>query len=579
MLQFVRKENWPESVQGDNRVIVRAIEPVPEAFDVDLPVPCGCSLFPRFRCGQVSEWACKVKTLALGSVKSMSGQTLQWYAGICIEALILYQKKIASIQAMKSSKKQLSSISAKIHTPEAGYYAFVAFFIILFFTGGGARDDILSLVLLRPLAVLFCAYALTVRAPEQWKGRMFPLCIIGALLSLMVLQLICLPPSVWTALPGHQIFADIADIAGIEQPWRPLTLSPSRTLNSLLSLAVPIAAIMLYLNLDWKYRRRAVVTIIVLCAISALWAIFQLAGTGRGPLYTYRITNLGTGVGLFANRNHQAIMLASAIAMFGWYAGSLKPNVKQAMLKYYASLATILVFVPLIFVTGSRAGLLLMGPALILALFFIYFGSYNDDRAQGRNRPVRRKTSRISGRKLILAAGVGTIVAIAVASVVLSRSEAFDRLLGVSDVEELRVQLLPTFFTMLTDFFPWGSGFGSFEYVYKIYEPQDLLSPSYLNQAHNDWLQFPMEGGVPALLIVICALFWFALRLYALAKNWRTNDPEKYRALMCAAVISFFLAASIGDYPLRVPSIMAICSVLVCLLDDSIRTIQRRVAK
>ncbi|CAN0569157.1 unnamed protein product, partial [Laminaria digitata] len=185
---------------------------------------------------------------------------------------------------MKSAKRKPGKITDRFSAPAARFYAFVAFFVIVFFTGGGSRDDIQSLLVLRPLAILFCAYALTVKAPEQWKGRMFPLYIAGALLALMVLQLIPLPPSVWTALPGRQIFADIADIAGIEQPWRPLTLSPSKTLNSLFSLAVPIAAIMLYLNLDREYRRRAVPVLIVLCSISALWAIFQVIGPARGPL-------------------------------------------------------------------------------------------------------------------------------------------------------------------------------------------------------------------------------------------------------------------------------------------------------
>ena len=119
---------------------------------------------------------------------------------------------------MKLLRKPLDAIARKLSAPESRFYAFVAFFVIMFFTGGGSRDDVQSLLLLRPLAVLFCAYALTVGTPEQLKWRMFPLYITGALLLLMALQLIPLPPSIWTELPGRQIFADIANIAGIEQP-------------------------------------------------------------------------------------------------------------------------------------------------------------------------------------------------------------------------------------------------------------------------------------------------------------------------------------------------------------------------
>ncbi|WP_281365416.1 O-antigen ligase family protein [Parasphingorhabdus flavimaris] len=262
--------------------------------------------------------------------------------------------------------------------------------------------------------------------------------------------------------------------------------------------------------------------------------------------------------------------------MLGWYAGSLKPHVRQAVLKFYASVATILVFVPLIFITGSRAGLLLMMPALVLALCLIYFGGYYPGKTARKRRPSSSKFSLPSGRRLMLVIGIITISGMAIASVLLSRSLAFDRLFSGGDVEELRWQLLPTLVTMLKDYMPWGSGFGSFEHVYKIYETPELLRPSYLNQAHNDWLQFFIEGGVPALLIAICAIVWFCVRLGTVAKTWRSSNPVKYGVLMCLAAILFLLAASIGDYPLRVPIIMAIFAVLVCVFNDGINSVQRR---
>jgi len=477
---------------------------------------------------------------------------------------------------MHRSKRKLSRITKNLFTPEARFYAFVAFFVIMFFTGGGSRDDIQSLLVLRPLAILFCAYALIAKAPEQWSGRTFPIYIAGALAAVMAGQLIPLPPSIWIELPGRQIFADIANIAGIEQPWRPLTLSPSRTLNSLFSLAVPMAAMMLYLNLDRSYRERVILVIIILCTISALWAIFQIMGPEQGPLYLYRITNFGTGVGLFANRNHQAVMLATSIVMLGWYAASMQPNAERAVLKFYSCLATIFVFIPLLFVTGSRAGLVLMMPALILALFFVYFGNYHAGQSSKKGGNRLSSTKLFSDRRMILVLGVAAITGMAVSSILLSRSLAFDRLLNGDEVAELRVQLLPTLFTMLKDYLPWGSGFGSFEHVYKIYEPRELLMPSYLNQAHNDWLQYPIEGGAPAILVAMAAFFWFIVKFGTLVKNWTRSSYTKYRVLMCVAAILFLLAASVGDYPLRVPSIIAIFAVIICVFNDGVRSVQRR---
>ncbi|NCP43411.1 MAG: O-antigen ligase family protein [Sphingomonadales bacterium] len=456
----------------------------------------------------------------------------------------------------------------------ARFYAFTAFLTLVFFTGGSSRDDVQSLVFLRPLAVLFGAYALTCMDREAWKGRIFPLYIALALAGLMIFQLIPLPPQIWTALSGRQIFADIADLAGIEQPWRSLTLSPSRTLNSLFSLAIPVSAMMLYLNLDEQRREQAIAVIITLAGISAVWAAFQLTGSARSSLYLYNITNNGSAVGLFANRNHQAVLMAATIVILGWYAASHVVAAKLAAVKFSASIAAIFALVPLIFITGSRAGLILMAPALVASMILIYFGRYTIE-SQRFIQSSQLTKKRLTSRQTILLSTITLVVAMAALSIYFARSLAFDRLFGRGHAEELRSQLVPILTKMMGDYFPWGSGFGSFEYVYRIYEPQELLNPSYLNQAHNDWLQFPIEGGFPAILIAGAASSWGAAQIFRLAKNWRSSRHKKYTVIMAAMVMLLLLAGSIGDYPLRTPLLIAVFAVMACIFGDNLRDIQK----
>ena len=52
-----------------------------------------------------------------------------------------------------------------------------------------------------------------------------------------------------------------------------------------------------------------------------------------------------------------------------------------------------------------------------------------------------------------------------------------------------KVRALPTIERLIAAYAPWGSGLGTFEQVFKLHEPDALLSPSYLNHAHNDWLE------------------------------------------------------------------------------------------
>ncbi|WP_339688754.1 O-antigen ligase family protein [uncultured Parasphingorhabdus sp.] len=474
--------------------------------------------------------------------------------------------------------RKFGKLRNQLSGDNARFYAFSTFLTLVFFMGGSSRDDVQSLVFLRPLAVLFGAYALTCMDRKAWKGRTFPLYIALALAGLMIFQLIPLPPHIWTALPERQIFADIADLAGIEQPWRPLTLSPSRTLNSLFSLAIPISAMMLYLNLYERRRKQAVAVIITLAGISALWAAFQLTGSPRGPLYLYNVTNSGAAVGLFANRNHQAVLLAATIIMLGWYAASHPINTKMATLKFYGSIAAIFVLVPLIFITGSRAGLILMAPALVTTMVLIYFGRYTIE-SQRLTHGNRAGKKRFTSRQAILFSSIALVLIIAGLSVYFSRSLAFDRLFESSDVEELRRQLVPILIKMINDYSPWGSGFGSFEHVYRIYEPQELLNPSYLNQAHNDWLQFPIEGGLPAIAIAAGAGIWSFSKFSGLVKAWRNSRYTKYAVIMAAMVILIFLAGSIGDYPLRVPSLIALFAIISCTLSDNVNDVQRNAVK
>jgi len=476
---------------------------------------------------------------------------------------------------IKISGNGLNRFGADLAGPHARFYAFAAFMILVFFTGGGSRDDVQSLVVLRPLAVLFGAYALLCSRREHWKGRLFPLYIAVALSALMILQSIPLPPSIWTELAGREIFAEIADMAGIEQPWRPLTLSPSRTWNSLFSLVVPITAMMLYLNLERAHQKSALAAIICLAIVSSLWGIFQLAGPPRGLLYLYNITNNGSPVGLFSNRNHQSVFLAITIAMLGWYAATITPTTRLAALRYYGSIAAIFLFVPLIFLTGSRAGLILLVPSVIAATLMISFWRYSAESRPSKTRVGGKARNFPSSRKLVALGSFVAIILVAVLSIYLSRSLAFDRLFSGGEPEELRDQLVPTLVKMMWDYFPWGSGMGTFEHIYKIYEPQELLRPSYLNQAHNDWLQLPIEGGLPVVLIGTAAIGWFLVKLFKLAPLWNRSHFARYTALMSAFVMLCFLAASVGDYPLRVPSLIAVFGIMACVFNDSVRHVER----
>lgn len=487
-----------------------------------------------------------------------------------------YRKQIAKIEDMNSAKRKMGKIADKLSAPAVRFYAFVAFFVIVFFTGGGSRDDIQSLVVLRPIAIIFAAYALSVSDRRGWAGNLFPVYILVALAGLMIVQLIPLPASMWTHLPQRQIYFDIGALAGIEQPWRPLSLSPSKTLNSLFSLLVPLATMLLYLNLERADQRKALVVILAMAYLSAVLAMLQLGGSANGPLYLYQITNNGQAVGLFANRNHQAVLLACTIVIAAWYAGAIRRSEKASTIKVSVALGSIFILLPLIFITGSRAGMALALPAFIIALLFVYDGRYFSDAPTKKNVRTRRPKGitrfifwrHYSSKNLVAGAFILTLVSIVGAAFYASRTVAFDRLTQGDAQAELRLELLPVLSAMVGEYMPWGAGFGSFEHVYKIFEPLDLLKPEYLNQAHSDWFQVLIEGGVPVIGLFVLLLGWALMRGRRLFDRSVAKDRRK-RIFLSTTIILFLAAASISDYPLRVPSMMAMLAVFLCMFSDA----------
>ena len=150
-------------------------------------------------------------------------------------------------------------------------------------------------------------------ASEPIKLRL-PLFLIFAVVLVPVLQLVPLPPQVWTILPGRAEVAEAYKAAGMSLPFLPISLEPLTTVRSLLSLLPAIAVFLGVLSLREEAELRWLLLLIFFVAIAgAGLALMQLVGGADSPLRFYDITNVFRGVGLFANSNHQAAFLYAVI--------------------------------------------------------------------------------------------------------------------------------------------------------------------------------------------------------------------------------------------------------------------------
>jgi O-antigen ligase len=102
---------------------------------------------------------------------------------------------------------------------------------------------------------------------------------------------------------------------------------------------------------------------------------------------------------------------------------------------------------------------------------------------------------------------------------------------------------------------PWfGVGLGAWPTVYPRYAIVDI--GAFANQAHNDWLQWAAEGGVPFAL-VMAGLFFWCLRTAS-------------RTVWGLGVVAVFLHALV-DYPFSRPALGSWSILIMAMLASELR--------
>jgi hypothetical protein len=325
---------------------------------------------------------------------------------------------------------------------------------------------------------------------------------------------------------------------------------------------VPLAAISLFAI---QAQRHYMPTALMLIAVGLLSAIFGfLQAVGGDGLHLYQVTHRGYPVGLFANKNHQSVLLLNLMLGVSWLATKADARLVSSGFVISGALSLILVLFPLLILTGSRAGLLLSVPTLALCLWLLFRAPAMEcvvQRARGRAKLVIGCLAGLVLTPLLLVFGVLAFS---------DRRTALSRLFELDAADDLRWSYLPLLPRMMVDHLPLGSGFGSFERVFNTYEPAEMLISRYMNHAHNDLMQLLIEGGLPALLLLLIACGWL---FYALWRVWRQGSGGQLAAAFYGGSIALWLSASLVDYPLRTP----LGAMLVAALTAQLSYLSKRV--
>lgn len=414
-------------------------------------------------------------------------------------------------------------------------FLFFGLMALLWVTGGASRGDAVGQLMTRAGACAVVVIALLGGGrPDVGAVRPVFILLIGAFL-LVVIQLIPLPAAWWAVLPGR----DLLPLPNESSFWRPISMVPGATLNSLFSLIVPAATLLVFIQASDRERLSFLSILVVFVVSAVLLGLAQFAGsTFNNPLINDVTGNVSS---VFANRNHFALLVAIGCILLPVWAFT---DSKALRWRGPFAAALVLLFILVVIAIGSRAGLVIV--AIALALVFALVG-----------KPIKRRLHRAPPWVFPALAFTSLLVLFAFVAVSFfaERVEAIDRLLAVSVDEDLRTQSRPTIFVMIWTYFPWGAGLGSFDFAFRLNEPDQLLAIPYFNQAHNDYLGIMLDAGLPGLILLLSAIIWWASATFRVVRA--PHSEAVMLARLGSAMLLLIFVASVTDYPARTPIIMA----------------------
>jgi O-antigen ligase len=442
----------------------------------------------------------------------------------------------------QSGKSHRRAASASPAAPGAA--ALVLFFIAAIVLGGASADASLHTLVLQSLCLGFLAFALV---RFRWHGAMAgdrpALWLVLFFLAVVLVQIVPLPESLWSALPGRTTMVAALGQLGLRSSWLPLSVDPQGTITSIQSILVIGAVVLLGGRSPEPPARQASVAICALAILSILLGAAQIRAGTDSALYLHSYTNWGLAVGFFANANHLANLLLISLPLAAVLVATARDKRLDLQLRAVILAGYSLCVAGGIYLTSSNAGLALWLP-VTGASFLLLFPA------------LRPSLAGWLGSALL----VVSLVALAAWQTGLMPIVFRDNL---ADAPGSRLTMAHTTWAAIKAFWPVGSGLGTFDQVYPLFEDQAAVTAVYANHAHNDYLELVLELGAAGILFVIGCLAWWGVRTVA---AWRASGPDAHWRRAASIVLGIVIVHSLVDYPLRTPAILAITTFFALVL-------------
>lgn len=415
---------------------------------------------------------------------------------------------------------------------------------VALFLGGGNWLYPLQRLVVELAAVLVLAWFCL--RPWRMPAGIAAKCMIALLTATMLLllvQLVPLPASIWHSLPGRGTQLALFTALGTADRSAPISFVPDGTRDTIAFFLVPLAMFVATMRLGRDLQKRLLQITAMFCVLNGLMVVMQFQGFSWLTLYS---TYGRPGSGLFANKNHSAAFLVTAMPAVVWSIMNGWPDVAVTTRRWIATAATGFLSLT-VFGCLSRAGLGLLPIGVAIC------GSLIVPRAPAK------------GRAALVVGALAVLMLLLV--VVLPRTAVVGQALARFDAQsDLRYQFWPVVIEGIKTYFPAGSGFGTFQPVFAALEPLSIVKPTYVNHAHSDYLEIALEGGIAGVALIAGFIMWLAATTVARFRVCRPGRAGFAPILIASAGVTELLLHSILDYPLRTLGLAALTSVYCGIL-------------
>jgi O-antigen ligase len=478
------------------------------------------------------------------------------------------QRKLA---VAKIKKTNYFAQDASLLTERLAFFLSAILILITPIIRGGNRQ--VSLVVLLALSLLLLAVAAAVFTSSYfgkykhetekqsfgWRGALKFLLVLSPV-WVGLLYLMPLPADVWRSLAGRDFYFSALQAMSITLPSSfALSLSSDATWASALA-GVPIVAMFAVpFILQEKALKNLLLVLLFVGIIQVLLSAFQLA-MGKESFFYFDLKLTTSAVGSFANRNHLANLLVMClpICIFMLYGQSKskrsgisnfskdsRQRIKQVLLVFIS-----FSFLLILLSTLSRGGLIsgFIALSLSICVYLLSLGG-----------KVSRK------QRLIYLGAAVAFVGFALLANGLDgiKSRLGERFITDADV---RNSISSATFTAAANFWPWGSGLGSYESVFPRFQPAiNLGGRDYIEYAHNDYAQILMELGLVGVVLLMAAAVLFIDQVLNLIRTYRVEGRLPQKVLMqcfCGVSLIAFLLHCWVEFNMHIPALAMIAAFL-----------------